>query len=153
MFAVKNTNIDGAEYPDLMLKIATAFAHADGRLEPSEISLLCELATRLGRQWSRQDIEDLGKEDPRATIDSVTTLPMTPQARRSLFREAYMVSMADGHMDEQEEVLLEYLRNALGLSVRFAEIMAMWCETFLQLQQTGVLLIEEGEDAVVVDEE
>lgn len=95
-----------------------AAAFADGRLGPEERERIRHLVDELGDTQGR----DLFRTvlDRQVDPDELATHIRTPEGRRTAYEMALIVCEADGPPNAAEEVWLERLRTALGLSAAAA---------------------------------
>ena len=118
--------------PDLYIAILSEVAHSDG-LEPEEKTMLDEYASRLGFE--------IGADMPDVPRD----LSSVPWATRIIvYRDAYMIALADGQISPEEDAHLIDLAQRMKLPNDKAGAIRTWTHDYQQLLGRLDDLLEAG---------
>ena len=118
--------------PDLYIAILSEVAHSDG-LEPEEKAMLDDYASRLGIEPGA-DMPEIPKD-----LSSVAWA-----TRIIVYRDAYMMALADGHVSPEEDAHLIDLANKMKLTHDHAGAIRTWTHDYEKLLERLDNLLEAG---------
>jgi len=132
----------------LLFEVCCVFMAADGVLDPAERSHLEGVAEKHKiEEEGLLFVDAIFEGDLREKLTEIAEqLPLDPQVRRVALQEACMAVFADGILAPEEDELLNYFADELGLSDKFLKIAMDWAAAYMELMHAGAQLIKFGED-------
>jgi tellurite resistance protein len=96
-------------------------AKADGRLDPSEITLMADIAKQItGETFDEARIRrmfDMAEAKPTEAQFAAFGTGLTSDQKRMVLQATVMIAAADGHMDQDETLFVQKLARGLGFNV------------------------------------